>query len=83
MAGKFQPPPIQGQKFIDEDGHPTEPLRKWLELIPPALTSPANSGSVPAASTSQGIGGQMATDGNFLYICTGTNTWKRLALGVF
>jgi hypothetical protein len=83
MPGKFQPPPIQGQKFVDDDGHPTDPLRKWLELIPPALTSPANSGTVPAASTSQGIGGQMATDGQFLYIAVGKNSWKRLALSAF
>lgn len=83
MAGKFQPPPIQGQKFIEEDGHPTEPLRKWLELIPPALTSPANSGSVPAAPAAQGIPGQMATDKNFLYVCVGANQWKRIALNAF
>ena len=83
MAGRFQPPPIQGQKFVDEDGHPTDPLRKWLELIPPALTSPANSGTVPPTSTSQGIGGQMATDGDFLYIAVGKNSWKRLPLSAF
>jgi hypothetical protein len=89
MAGKFQPPPIQGQKFVEEDGHPTDPLRKWLELIPPAVTSPANSGSVPAMALdptgvkSQGIAGQMATDGNFLYVCVGKNSWKRVALGAF
>ena len=83
MAGRFQPPPIQGQKFVDEDGHPTDPLRKWLELIPPALTAPANSGTVPPTSTSQGIGGQMATDGDFLYIAVGKNSWKRLPLSAF
>ena len=83
MAGKFQPPPVQGQKFIDEDGHPTDPLRKWLELIPPALTSPANSGSVPKTSVGQGIQGQLATDGVYLYICTGVNQWKRVLLTAF
>lgn len=83
MAGKFSPPPIQGQKFVEEDGHPTDPLRKWLELIPPALTSPANSGSVPATAAAQGIPGQMATDGNFIYVCVGANQWKRAALNAF
>ena len=83
MAGKFQPPPIQGQKFIDDQGLPTEPLRKWLELIPPALTSPANSGSVPKNIASQGVTGQMATDGTYLYVCTGANQWRRALLSVF
>jgi hypothetical protein len=83
MPGKFQPPPIQGQQLVNEDGTATIPFAKWLLLIPPAVTSPANSGSVPANSTSQGIAGQMATDGNFLYVCIGTNQWKQVALSAF
>jgi hypothetical protein len=83
VAGKFQPPPIEGQRFIEEDGLATDSLRKWLELLPPALTSPANSGSVPATAAAQGIPGQMATDGNFLYVCVVTNQWKRTPLNAF
>ncbi|HZW05395.1 MAG TPA: hypothetical protein VFF58_00675 [Candidatus Nitrosotalea sp.] len=83
MAGKFQIAPIEGQKFVEEGGHLSEAARRWIELIPPALTSPAHSGTVPPTSASQGIGGQLATDGNFLYVCVGTNQWKRLALSAF
>jgi hypothetical protein len=36
--------------------------------------------AVPASSTSSGTAGQMAQDGNFIYICTATNTWKRVAV---
>jgi hypothetical protein len=82
MAGNFQPPPIQGQSFL-EGGAPSYAWAKWFELIPPALTSPAASGSVPASATAQGIQGQIATDGAYLYICTGVNQWKRVALASF
>lgn len=83
MAGQFQPPPIQGQKFVEEDRQLSEAARKWLELIPPALTAPANSGTVPPTAAAQGIVGQMASDGNFLYVCVGKNSWKRIALTAF
>lgn len=36
--------------------------------------------SVPATSSSAGIAGQRAYDANYLYICTATNTWKRIAI---
>jgi hypothetical protein len=36
-------------------------------------------------STSPGTAGQICWDANYIYICTATNTWKRVALtaGVF
>ena len=83
MPGTFQPPPLQGQQFVDSQGQPTDPLRKWLELIPPALASPANSGDVPKTSAGQGIQGQIACDGVYLYVATGNNQWKRVALNAF
>lgn len=79
-TGKFQSPPTQFQQFLDESGVPTRGWREWFELIPPKITSPGNSGSIPEAANSQGIGGQMATDGTFLYICIDTNSWKKVAL---
>lgn len=36
--------------------------------------------TVPATSTSTGVAGQIAWDGDFIYVCTATNTWKRTAL---
>lgn len=38
--------------------------------------------SAPANSTSNGILGNIAWDTNYLYICTSTNTWKRVALNL-
>lgn len=37
-------------------------------------------GSAPAASSSPGVPGQIAWDGSYFYLCTGTNQWKRTAL---
>lgn len=84
MAGKFQHPPVEGQLFLDESKQaPSYAWKKWFELIPPRLDSPASSGTVPKTAASQGIQGQMASDGNFLYVCIGANSWKRVALSVF
>lgn len=34
----------------------------------------------PTTPTSVGIAGQMAMDLSYLYICTDTNTWRRITL---
>lgn len=36
--------------------------------------------TAPATATSAGVIGEIRTDGNFVYVCTATNTWKRSAL---
>jgi hypothetical protein len=36
--------------------------------------------SVPSTATSTGKQGQMAADSSWLYICTATNTWRRVAI---
>lgn len=40
-----------------------------------------NSGA-PATSTSIGVAGQVAYDGTYFYVCTSTNTWKRVQLNL-
>jgi hypothetical protein len=39
--------------------------------------------SVPASTTSTGITGQVALNNTDLYICTATNTWRKVALTTF
>ena len=41
------------------------------------------SGNAPATSSSAGAAGQIAWDSSFIYVCTATNTWKRVGLGTF
>ena len=36
--------------------------------------------AVPANATSAGTAGQIAFDANYIYVCTATNTWKRVAI---
>ena len=35
--------------------------------------------STPASATATGVAGQWAWDANYIYICTATNTWRRVA----
>jgi hypothetical protein len=37
----------------------------------------------PASATATGITGQIAWDANYIYICTATNTWKRVAIATW
>lgn len=39
--------------------------------------------SVPATATSGGQAGQWASDGSYLYVCTATNTWRRVAVATW
>ena len=41
------------------------------------------TGNVPAYNNSAGVAGQIAVDANHIYVCTATNTWKRVALSTF
>lgn len=37
----------------------------------------------PSTSSSTGVAGQIAWDTNYFYICTATNTWKRIAIATW
>ena len=39
--------------------------------------------AVPATAVSGGLEGQWASDGSYLYICTATNTWRRVAVATW
>ncbi len=39
--------------------------------------------SPPASATAAGTAGQKAYDANYLYVCTATNTWRRVALAAW
>lgn len=42
-----------------------------------------SSATVPAATNSPGLRGQIAFADNFLYLCVATNTWRRVQLGTW
>jgi hypothetical protein len=37
----------------------------------------------PASSTATGVAGTICADANYIYVCTATNTWKRVALSAW
>ena len=41
------------------------------------------SSSAPASASSTGITGQIAYDSDYLYVCTATDTWKRVAIATW
>ena len=54
----------------------TKPTQSYS--ISSGLTVTAET--TPSSSSSSGMVGEMASDSNYVYVCTDTNTWKRIAL---
>ena len=50
---------------------------KLLKASSLAISAITNWVTAPASKTSPGTAGQVAQDGNFWYVCTALNTWKR------
>lgn len=42
-----------------------------------------SAGSAPANASDTGTAGEIRQDGNHIYICTATNTWKRVAIATW
>jgi predicted N-acyltransferase len=47
------------------------------------LTSLIVTTAAPASASAAGTTGQIATDANYIYVCTATNTWKRVAISTW
>lgn len=39
--------------------------------------------SAPSTAGSSGVAGQVAYDSSYFYVCTATNTWKRVAIATW
>lgn len=39
--------------------------------------------TAPASASADGVKGQMACDGSYIYVCTAANTWKRVAIATW
>lgn len=39
--------------------------------------------STPASASATGTAGQISWDANYIYVCTATNTWKRVAIATW
>jgi hypothetical protein len=79
-------------KLIADTGLSTTDVSSAISLKHDAVTIATNGGiqlsgqelnlwvSAPAAKNSTGVKGTFAYADNYLYICTDTNTWKRIAI---
>jgi hypothetical protein len=47
------------------------------------LTAPILTPSTPASASATGVAGTIAADTGFIYVCTATNTWKRVAIATW
>jgi hypothetical protein len=77
-------PPIAQEPVLQEGANSFSfAWYQWFtKRVAAILTAPVSS-AVPATSGAAGTTGQAAQDGNYLYICVATNTWKRIALTTF
>jgi len=41
------------------------------------------SGSAPSSSSDTGTTGTITWDADYIYVCTATNTWKRVAISTW
>jgi hypothetical protein len=42
-----------------------------------------NTSRTPSSSSATGYPGEICWDGSYLYVCTASNTWQRIALSTF
>lgn len=67
--------------LLDKNGQMSFGWAQYFQFAAQQLKTPANQ-TPPALSNAPGTFGQIAIDGNFLYVSVGT-TWKRIALANF
>jgi hypothetical protein len=70
------PPNSPGKEALDEfAGAVNTDLRNLVDGMLRWVTT------APASPTSAGVKGDCVRDGDYLYICIATNTWRRATLG--
>lgn len=56
----------------------------WRELATTVNDADVKlNASVPATAAATGTPGMIAYDASYIYICTATNTWKRVAIATW
>lgn len=75
-VGIFLPPTVQPTETLDVNGNAKIRGNLTITGTSVIITTP----TTPASKTADGIAGQVVWDENYIYICTDTNTWKRVAI---
>lgn len=79
----------RGNQFdiVDNEGAEGEPLyttdTKELYIHDGTKYIPLITNATPSSASDTGVKGQIAWDSNYIYICTATDTWKRVAIATW
>lgn len=57
---------------------PSDSTSSWVEIV--GTTLRVASTRTPASNTAAGTAGEICYDGNYIYVCTSANVWKRCAI---
>lgn len=57
---------------------PSDNTQSFVQIVGTTLN--ITDSRTPASASDTGIKGEICYDTNFVYVCTATNTWKRLSL---
>ena len=74
--------PASGDLLIGSDLNAT-PAKSTKNFTVGSVLDFFNGNAVPASATATGIKGQIAADATHLYICTATNTWRKVSITTF
>ena len=84
-------PTINGDELVrvvdDPGGTPASKkltlnaIKAWLGIADTSLTIPTTS--TPASAAATGTTGMHKWDSSYIYVCVGTNTWKRVAISTW
>ena len=86
MAGQsvpFAATGVYGTQLLNPDGTMTWPWIQQFQQAAAQFKAPVST-APPATSAAPGQAGQIATDGDYLYVWSATTqSWKRIALNAF
>jgi len=57
-------------------------IEKRLDRVE-TVESVSITNSTPASAGATGVKGQIAWDASYIYVCTATDTWKRVAIATW
>jgi hypothetical protein len=80
---RFADPPIATDFQTHGTPMPSFPWEQWLQAVTSRFNALQLPRATPKTSASPGATDSITYDANYLYICVGTNSWRRVPLSTF